>query len=417
MGGFIESKGKSVFIIYDSNEAKVFSECLKKHGLENEIGDYLGRKLIDWLNTYNEPRPLGYLSIMYCNLPRTRRGDSCWEMLDTENYCPEDIKAFCHRLKQYTGYNIAIKYNGADNAVEVMLEADFKRYSGVIEECQHFNKLMDGKTPFISVTYCAKDGKLIQEEAKEKNDKNGMNSYLYSSLFFTGLAYPEGNNISPKTNDETNIEITGHKAGRTGNWVREFNVGSITQENELKRIIKGNFVAEVSKIYNHYWDAVNKKQTNMRKHEPFKMIDNGEFQTKINIESPTELTIDTQVNVVRNFVGHNYDGLTIRDAYFGNNNHDDSRFSISIREYFKMISNNRMLHYSDYSDAVELYNLPAGHKITDGLIREIVGYSNVYHSTNINKLEKDDDYALIKGIVDAGIEKGKVRVLVPKNPQ
>lgn len=42
-----------------------------------------------------------------------------------------------------------------------------------------------------------------------------------------------------------------------------------------------------------------------------------------------------------------------------------------------------MLHYSDYSDVVEIYNLPAGYKITDDL-SNVIGYPIVYDNKNIN---------------------------------
>lgn len=358
----MEKEEKVVFIIYDNNKAEEFNECLKQHGFKEE-------------------------------------------------FCPQDIKKYLELIKILFGENMAIKYNSTDNAIEVIIEANLSEHEELIEICKTLNNTYRKKPLFKNISHMEKDGTTIENKEKEMADKKELNSYLYQSLFYEGLSYPEGSNISPKTDDETNIEVTGFKSSLRSYSLRNFNITSDV-DNELCKLITGKFVSDVEKKYDYYWDANLKKQTNMRKRETFIMIDNGDFETKITVESQTNVTVDTTIKVIRNVVGYNYDGITIRDGYFGNNTHKDSSFDIRIIEYFNMIKPNIMLHYSDNSDFIELYSLPKGWNVTDGLDK--LERPKVYDDTNTGDLKMDEDYALIKDIMNAKIEKGNSRVLTSK---
>lgn len=430
----MNDKEKGAFIIYHDQEALLFSNSLNRRGIENKISNYLGSKVvyvqeenylesiekgnliakeeqsiyIDWLNAYGEKRPIGYVPLMYCILPERRRGDITWESFNVSgNKCPKDIKAYLETIQNIFERDVKIVYNCSDNALEVLMEGDFSEQKQLVSKGEIFNKFVINN-PFTKTLYLEKDGKVIQTEETKKIDKSGLNSYLYHSLFFEGLAYPEGTNISPKIDDSNDTKITGFKTDRSSYGLRKFDIISSVDDKDSKNIT-GNFVATIEKRYNHYWDADEKIGTNMSEAETFVMLDNGNFNTQIIVESPTDIRVDTKMEVVRNVSGYNYDQKTVRDMYFGNKAHDDSRFDLEIREYFKMIKPNKLLHYSDNSDFFETYYLPNGWKLTDGI--EKLGTPRVYDDINSYGQRLETDFLIIRNLMDSRTKKDDTKTL------
>ncbi len=433
---------KTVFLCKSKEEAKLLSNKLKLEGLENEVidsnftdygiqvnqDDYIkcleiGTKIakkekystVYWVNQYDELNRLGFIPVAYYILPKNKGCRVASGVSKFSIYEDKDIQYFFKYLKDFLdvylkgSHDYQIKYNRADNAIEVLFETGYDQHSKIVEACKIFNSHQEDIF-CETVVYLEKNGKLIEtpEKEKEENKRKGLNSYLYNSLFFEGLFHPEGNNISPKSDDEENEnDFSGYKCSMSGYGVNEFDVKSISSIGDQEKLINGTFIAYLDKEYGYYWDNLKKEPTNLETKKIFSMIDNGEFETSIKLVSSTELNVNTKASIVRNVIGYNYDESTVRDGFFGNNNHKDSRFGFSINEYFKIISNNRLLHYSDASSLLEIYDMPEGFKLEDGFDINKAIYSNVYNENNIGELEKDEDYQLIKEILNERIEKGK----------
>ena len=409
---------KCVFVSGSYDEIEALSKMLARNGIENELGWFLGKRLIyvsaskyleclemgtklgkekgfttiSWVNAYNERRPFGYIPLMYGIVSKT--------------IIESNIEMHISILKKILRRNIFVKYNGVNDALEILVEADLGEYEALLEKCKTINEWF-ANTPFESIMYFEKGGKLIQSDAKAKTERTGITSYFYQSMFYEGLQYPKGDNNSPKTCDD--IETTGFKSGNNSWGLRKFDVTSEI-EDSMSKVFIGNFEADVYKEYDRYWDAETSEVEYLKLKRIFVMADRGDFHTQVTIENEKDIMVDTIIKNVRETFGINYDGVTIRDSYFGNNNHENSKFDIKIREYFKMIDSNKLVHYSDSFDYVEIYDLPNGWNIIDGLDK--LDYPSY---TDIDKLKNDSDYPLIKNLMNK--REIPTRVLTPKKPK
>jgi len=90
------------------------------------------------------------------------------------------------------------------------------------------------------------------------------------------------------------------------------------------------------------------------------MLDNGEFIMTLQAIKKYDfdgVEIRNEVNLARCIVGNNEIPKNIRDEYFSNVPHRDIRCKLEIKEYYKVLKNNKLIHYIDGQTYFEIYNL------------------------------------------------------------
>ena len=187
---------KSVFLVYDKEIAKRFNKLLAERlGAETELSECSSSMLvsvslknyhkaleegmaiaqennwnISWINAYNIPRPLGYISVMYGILPKTREANPLWELSVIPDFCPVDIKEYIDGLTEFLdGRHIRIKYSSNDHAIEFLVNASLKEHELIRKQCEAFNSVTKN-SPFIKTKLLEKDGylKINKEELKKE---------------------------------------------------------------------------------------------------------------------------------------------------------------------------------------------------------------------------------------------------------
>ena len=318
----MEQQKKAAFLILEPKTALKFVKLLSENlGLKNGSVEYQINHIVyvpnnkyheclevgfeiakfnkwdlSWINAYNELRPIGYFSVMNCQLPPTRIADISWEMLDMPNYCPPDIKEYIEKLKRFLRWrDIKIKYDNKENAIEFLIETQFGEYELLKDSCRRFDYLTKN-SPFTKTRFLEKDGKLI---AEPKEEKSTMESYLEKSMFLDGLFRPNGANIAPKTDTSQDL-TTGYKYRTSKYGIRNFE-SNFTEFNDTSSMVEGNFVVYEEKKYSYYWDNKTNKQTDITV-QPFIMLDNGTFTTSISIENNEKIMVKTYIELVRNIV-------------------------------------------------------------------------------------------------------------------
>ncbi len=306
-------------------------------------------------------------------------------MLEIPNYCPFDIKEYIEKLKRFLGRrDIKIKYNNNDNAIEFLIKGHFEEYELLKDQCRGFNYVTKN-SPFIKTIFLEKDGKIIAEP-KVRKETSALESYFKKSMFLDGVLRPKGSNIAPKTDTSQDL-TTGYKYRTSKYCIRNFE-SNFTEFNDTLSMVEGNFVAYEEKNYSYYWNNKTKEQSDIITMQPFIMLDNGVFTTSISIENNEKIMVKTYIELVRNIVGYNFDGKSVRDGLFNNFEHKDCRGNLEINEYYQIIANRtRLLHYSDNSDFFEVYELPENWQITDGISN--LEYPKVFDDVYFDMQDKD----------------------------
>ena len=92
----------------------------------------------------------------------------------------------------------------------------------------------------------------------------------------------------------------------------------------------------------------------------------------------------TDVSIERSVEGEIHDKVSVRDVLYPIG-YLDTSYVFSINEYYVMIDNGRkVLHYSDLSDSVEVFELNEEYNITSGFK---IGIVNVYNKQELNSDE------------------------------
>lgn len=359
---------KPVFLVYDKEIALRFNELLSKSLQdETELSKYsssmrvsvsmkkyhkaLAKGMaiaqennwdISWINAYNIPRPLGYISVMYGFLPKTREADLLWELSAIPDFCPADIKEYIDELTEFlSGRDIRIKYDINNHAIEFLVNGSFKDYELIRKQCEEFNCVIKN-SPFIKIKFLEKDGYLKINEEELKKEEAVHRSYFDKSMFANGIIRLQESNINLQKDSNQSIETTEYKDNGSKLCTRDFNIRNINVSCLTDSSIQGSFLIYQEKEY--------------------ESSDIANFESKVSILDETTVSISTNVNVPRNIVDCNFDGLNARNCLFYGFAHEDGSTSFQLNEYFKTIptiSNGTvLLHYSDFSDFIEVYELP-----------------------------------------------------------
>lgn len=161
-----------------------------------------------------------------------------------------------------------------------------------------------------------------------KIKNNEMHTYFTNSFFIKNIYNPTINNK-----------------------VRYFNITNIKSNPTIfwQEKLWGNFLLEIN--------------------DQSIMLDNGEFtitMQAINCDFDG-VEISNEINLARCIVGSDDIPKNIRDEYFANIPHADVRCKITIKEYYKILSNGKLIHYIDNQEYFEIYNLPENYDKSMGL--------------------------------------------------
>ena len=178
-----------------------------------------------------------------------------------------------------------------------------------------------------------------------KIKNNEMHSYFTNSFFMKSIYCPAINNkvrYFNITNAKTNPTIFWNEK-LWGNFLVEINDKSIMLDN-------GEFIMTLQAIKNYDFDGVE---------------------------------IRNEVNLARCIVGNNEIPKNIRDEYFKDIPHSDIRYKTEVKEYYKVLKNNKLIHYIDGQTYFEVYNLPENYDKSMGL-------DTLYMPQFYNKIEHYD---------------------------
>lgn len=172
--------------------------------------------------------------------------------------------------------------------------------------------------------------------------------YFENSLFFKGTTNPSGKNIAPKVLADNEFESYVENHERVANY-EDFSMltidGTITLKTERqKRRVENPFARSIRVV----------------PLAPYTMRDEVEYKSIISAISEGIVSISTELSVDRQIFGVSeiaLEKVLSRDGLFPYP-HEDGNFSIIIEEFFcKMSDQEHVLHYSEYSDAFEIYTI------------------------------------------------------------
>ncbi len=177
-------------------------------------------------------------------------------------------------------------------------------------------------------------------------------SFYKKSLFLNGIFEPTGNNISPKATLKENPCSEYELKNRESGIIKFNSKKTFLSKDSYKLIEEGIFSIYENKEY----ILKNQSTQDIKTKKLYSATDNGIFTSSINLnEQFDRASINTGIFVRRFTEGINYGGTSIRDSLFKKLNHTNSFESLSINEYFILLLNSRLLHYSDNSNLFEIY--------------------------------------------------------------
>ena len=162
-----------------------------------------------------------------------------------------------------------------------------------------------------------------------KTRNNEMHSYFTNSFFIKSIYNPVINN------KVRYFDITNAKSNPTVFWQEK---------------IWGNFLVEIN--------------------DQSIMLDNAEFIMTLQAIKTNDfdgVEIRNEVNLARCIAGSKEIPKNIRDEYFSNVPHTDIRCKLEIKEYYKILKNNKLIHYIDGQTYFEIYNLKDNYDKSMGL--------------------------------------------------
>lgn len=188
-----------------------------------------------------------------------------------------------------------------------------------------------------------------------------LKDYFNKSVFVKGLEHPFSTNIAPSIDlsSLSEEEINNIKYGmyKFNDFIYEGTDYSLSIRGCLKSFEKNNG----RKIY----DDIN-------------------FDSYVSIEDEDLVMVCTDVSIERSVEGEIHDKVSVRDVLYPIG-YLDTSYVFSINEYYVMIdSGKKVLHYSDLSDSVEVFELNEKYNITSGFK---IGIVNVYKNEELNSDE------------------------------
>ena len=179
-------------------------------------------------------------------------------------------------------------------------------------------------------------------------------SFYKKSIFLNGIFEPTGYNILPKLSLDEN-SYSKYKLENKNYGVINFNgEKTFISKDSYEMTEEGNF-----SIYERKKYILKDKPTYDVKEEKdrvYSAIDIGNYSSNIRINKDfNRASINTRIFVKRFTSGINYGGISVRDSLFTKLNHTSSFEHSLINEYFVLLQNGNLLHYTDNSNLFEVY--------------------------------------------------------------
>ncbi len=352
-----------------------------------------------WLDSANKRRMVGYVPIMYGVLPPTVKGRSSWvayEDPDLDFPCPDEIRCYVHDLTSFCGVrNIALRFDAKNNAFMLLATSHFSLQTLLENNVKVFNQniqAVKGIVPFYKIYYPAWDGAVsrnIEEEETELLTK--IQSYFNASLFYKTLRHPEGKHIGPH-NYYPHLMQAYHEDAK-------LILDDIHLDSKTNATLIGHF-------RNFDYKGIN---------DSCVVREKGSFLTNVTLENAQKVTVITSFHVSRKTEGVDLDGQNRRDNFFSCLSATKNYGDIECREYFvKIASGHRLLHYSDDYPAFEIFDIPTGWMVEQGLSYALSGRAKVFDDTTFDM--NDPDLREVKEILNKRIQGPKL-VLKSKEEQ
>lgn len=376
------------FYVYIEEE-KIIETLVKSHKI------YEGNKQLRndtyWIDTNGIEMPLNLLPLYYAKLPKGR-------ILSSNEY-PIDINLFIQGIIncfKAPNHSVEAKYNKEDNSISFYIESQYYNQEVAKYLIENYVRYVGFEKIYLYDVY----GNILgKTDALKKEQTSNMITFFKKSLFINALYNPLGNNIVPK-NYIKNKKHDGFIISEHNISVRDFNIRTIRGNKTIcwKDKIYGTFTLDESKTFDKYYDSYSGHIIPIDKTN-FNMIDDAEFITTIQkINSYYDgIDVITEIKLVRNCLGYDFEEHCIRDGLFSDTPHHDIRSYIVLKEYFRIIGKNQLLHYSSTGNAFEIYLLPDNWKIENGL--ENIADPIIF--TSLNDLQKDyENYEIIKELTE-----------------
>ena len=326
------------------------------------------------LNYYGELLNNGYFQTMYLGLSSGRE-QAIHGIYYSENEfenLPPDFALYLKNLKSFlNNKKLYVKYNKADNALELFVECSIDEWDLVSKQCRGFNSVEED-IPFISTIYTDITGKLINKENEEKRIADNIESYVMKSCGIVGMLHPEESNIARKTPEyEPDYSKSGYVHRGRSYGADKFDIyfdhDYYDKIEGHTNIYKGEAVLNESKHYDYYDRSINNFRNLNIFDYTYKLKDNVTFRANV-IINEYGCFVENSMKVIRNVFGYDFTNESIRDGvFFGTKHTDDTTIYAYRDEYIKIANGSRLLHFTNQSEFFEVYELPENWKYEDGI--------------------------------------------------
>lgn len=161
-----------------------------------------------------------------------------------------------------------------------------------------------------------------------------LNDYFHKSLFVRGLDHPFSNTIAPSL-DLSHLTEKQLNNIKFGIWdFRSFDI----EDEEYSKVINGSM-----RLF--------------EKNNGRSITDDVYFSSFIDVQDIDLVKVETDIRIDRNIDGIRHDITSIRDNMFPIG-YEDCSYTYTLNEYYLLLSDGKsMVHYTDITDKVEVYEL------------------------------------------------------------
>ena len=172
---------------------------------------------------------------------------------------------------------------------------------------------------------------------------SNLNDFFNKSVFVKGLDHPFSSNIAPSV-DLTSLSEEEKNNIKFGIW--DFKNFEIIQD-DYSKVIYGNM-----RLF--------------EKNNGRSITDDISFDSFISVEDADLVKVETDIRIERNVDGVMHDKVSVRDGMFPIG-YVDSGYHFTLSEFYIMIDDGkRMVHYTDFSDGYEVYELNVERDLMSG---------------------------------------------------
>lgn len=373
---------KAVFYSKYKNEIDDLINFFRRQGIKASIDNHLGYyvayvekdkykeasaigrehaegRQVGYINFYDEMRPLFSTSLVYIKLKDYKNVEKGWQYgYDLPRYISNMITS----ASMITQSPVNLIVNGSDCAIELLSNIDFDKQGDCALKIKEL--LQKKYDQYIDeIILCSPYGEVLEENIKKEDDDNLMIFYK-NSLFYKGIRFPEGKNIVPKSDNEQDYTDSGYYWTSSSYGGKQFSIETDRSDKEL--VITSSFELFEKKRFTSYWDAERQKLNSISPINSM-LVDTIDADVHINVISDNELEIVTKYQLERDYsldkkLPFNLrvaSDKTVRSGMFPFSLENGNYEGEVIEYYIKIANGTRLLHFSDFSTAFEVYDIPS----------------------------------------------------------